>query len=50
MSNRIRIGTASWADKPVTESGKFYPQGVNSPEERLRYYALQFNLVEVDST
>jgi uncharacterized protein YecE (DUF72 family) len=50
VTAKIRIGTASWADKPVIESGKFYPEGVNTPEERLRHYASQFNLVEADST
>ena len=30
--------------------GKFYPPDVTSPEARLRYYASQFPLVEVDSS
>ncbi len=30
--------------------GVFYPDGVASPEARLRYYASRFPLVEVDST
>ncbi len=32
------------------DSGKFYPAAAKSPEERLRFYAEQFPLVEVDST
>ena len=45
----ILIGTASWTDKSLLASG-WYPPGVNSAEERLRYYATRFKLVEVDST
>src|SRR6187200_1123213 len=46
----ILVGTASWADKSLVDSGKFYPPDVTSPEERLRYYASQFPMVEVDSS
>src|SRR5438105_7129025 len=46
----ILVGTASWADKSLVDSGKFYPPEITSPEERLRYYASQFPLVEVDSS
>jgi len=46
----ILVGTASWADKSLVDSGKFYPPEVTSPEERLRYYASQFPIVEVDSS
>jgi uncharacterized protein YecE (DUF72 family) len=49
MPARILIGTASWADKPLIDSRKFYPPEANTPEERLRYYASQFPIVEVDS-
>jgi uncharacterized protein YecE (DUF72 family) len=48
--NSIRVGTASWTDKSLIESGEFYPPTVKTPEERLRYYAEQFPLVEVDSS
>ena len=34
----------------MTAPGVFYPQGANSPEERLRHYAGQFPMVEVDAT
>jgi len=50
MPGRILIGTASWTDKPLIESGRFYPPEAKTPEARLRYYASQFPLVEVDST
>src|SRR5437762_7592332 len=49
MAARILVGTASWADKPLIDSAKFYPPEAKSPEDRLRYYASQFPLVEVDS-
>jgi len=49
MSN-ILVGTASWTDKTLIASGRFYPPKCNSPEERLRYYASQFPLVEIDSS
>lgn len=45
----ILVGTASWTDKSLLSSG-WYPKGVDSAEERLRYYATNFPLVEVDST
>jgi uncharacterized protein YecE (DUF72 family) len=47
---QILVGTASWTDKTLIESGRFYPRAATSAEERLRYYATQFPLVEVDST
>ena len=45
-----RFGTASWTDPTMTAPGVFYPKGADSAEERLRYYASQFSVVEVDST
>ena len=45
----ILIGTASWTDRSLLSSG-WYPKGVDSAEERLRFYAEHFPLVEVDST
>ena len=46
----IRIGSCSWAEKTLLQSGEFYPQDVRTAEGRLRYYASKFNVVEVDST
>ncbi|KQY88284.1 DUF72 domain-containing protein [Pelomonas sp. Root1444] len=46
----IRIGTASWADKSLIDTGRFYPPDVTTAESRLGYYATQFPLVEVDSS
>jgi uncharacterized protein YecE (DUF72 family) len=46
----IRVGTCSWAEKSLIESGEFYPKGVSSAEELLKYYASRFATVEIDST
>jgi hypothetical protein len=46
----IRIGTASWADKSLIDTGRFYPPDVTTAESRLGYYATQFPLVEIDSS
>ncbi len=46
---QIRVGTASWTDKTLIASG-WYPSEADTPEKRLRYYARQFPLVEVDAT
>ena len=46
---QIRLGTAGWTDKTLIDSG-WYPKDANTPEKRLRDYASQFPLVEVDST
>jgi uncharacterized protein YecE (DUF72 family) len=47
---RILIGTSSWTDPTLVKEGHFYPPQARTPEARLRYYATQFPLVEVDST
>jgi uncharacterized protein YecE (DUF72 family) len=46
---RVRLGTSSWTDKTLLESG-WYPPEATTPEERLKHYATQFEVVEVDST
>jgi uncharacterized protein YecE (DUF72 family) len=46
---RLRVGTASWTDKTLLESG-WYPADANTPEKRLKFYAENFDVVEVDST
>ena len=45
---QIRVGTAGWTDKTLIAAG-WYPAAAGTPEQRLRYYASQFPLVEVDS-
>ncbi|HTT53432.1 MAG TPA: DUF72 domain-containing protein [Streptosporangiaceae bacterium] len=46
---QIRVGTASWTDRTLIDSG-WYPPEADTPEQRLRFYARQFPLVEVDAT
>src|SRR5919109_3318372 len=46
----VRIGTASWTDPTMVAPGVFYPPDATNAEDRLRYYADQFPIVEVDST
>ncbi len=46
----LYVGTAYWTDPTLVESGSFYPSPDMTPEERLRFYAERFPLVEVDST
>ncbi len=46
----ILVGTSSWTDPTLIESGRFYPPSAKTAEARLKYYASQFNIVEVDST
>jgi len=48
--SEVRVGTASWTDPTMVARGVFYPDGASSAEERLRYYATQFAVVEVDAT
>ena len=47
---KTRVGTASWTDKTLIESGAFYPRQVTTAEGRLRFYAQHFDTVEVDAT
>jgi uncharacterized protein YecE (DUF72 family) len=47
---RVLVGTCSWTDPTLLESG-WYPQEVaKKPDERLRYYAERFRLVENDAS
>jgi uncharacterized protein YecE (DUF72 family) len=45
----ILVGTASWTDRTLLASG-WYPESAKTPEQRLKYYASKFPLVEVDAT
>lgn len=49
MVSRILVGTASWTDATLLESG-WYPPDADTPEKRLAHYASRFPLVEVDAT
>ena len=46
----IRVGTCGWTDPTLIKAGTFYPSGTNTAEGRLRFYASQFPIVEVDAT
>jgi len=47
---KVLIGTCSWTDPTLLESG-WYPEDVaKKPDERLRYYAERFPLVENDAS
>ncbi len=44
----IRVGVCSWADETLTKF--WYPKGITKGEDRLRYYAERFDVVEANST
>jgi len=44
------VGTASWTDKTLIACGRFYPKHATTAEARLRFYASEFGIVEVDSS
>ncbi|HTU87019.1 MAG TPA: DUF72 domain-containing protein [Solirubrobacteraceae bacterium] len=46
----VLTGSCSWTDKTLVEESDWYPRKTMSAEERLRYYASQFPLTEIDST
>jgi uncharacterized protein YecE (DUF72 family) len=47
---RILVGTTSWTEKTLVESGRFYPPDMHTAEARLRYYSARCPVVEVDSS
>jgi uncharacterized protein YecE (DUF72 family) len=46
---RIKVGISAWTEPTLVKSG-WYPPGATTAEDRLRYYASKFSIVEVDST
>jgi uncharacterized protein YecE (DUF72 family) len=48
--NRVLAGTAGWTDPTLIKSQRFYPKGISSPTDRLKFYSSQFPLVEVDAS
>jgi uncharacterized protein YecE (DUF72 family) len=46
---RIKVGISAWTEPTLVKSG-WYPPGATTAEDRLRYYATKFPIVEVDST
>lgn len=50
MTGRVFVGTSSWVDKELVDSGRFYPPELKDSAERLAFYAERLDLAEVDST
>jgi uncharacterized protein YecE (DUF72 family) len=48
MAAQVRVGTCSWADESL--SAWWYPKGIRTAEDRLRYYAERFDTVELDAS
>jgi uncharacterized protein YecE (DUF72 family) len=48
LPTRIKVGVSAWTEPTLIDSG-WYPPGARSAESRLRYYASQFPLAEVDA-
>jgi uncharacterized protein YecE (DUF72 family) len=46
----VLTGSCSWTDRTLVEESDWYPKRTMSAEERLRFYAAQFPLTEIDST
>src|SRR5947209_2187240 len=46
----VLVGITGWTEPTLVKVGTFYPKKTMSAEERLRFYAEQFPIVEVDST
>jgi uncharacterized protein YecE (DUF72 family) len=45
----VYVGITAWTEPTLVASG-YYPPGVDSADERLRHYASEFPITEVDST
>ena len=48
MAAEIRVGTCSWADESLSKW--WYPRGIRTGEQRLRYYTEHFDAVELDAS
>ena len=48
-SRGIYVGITAWTEPTLLETG-FYPPDADTPEARLKHYASQFPITEVDST
>jgi uncharacterized protein YecE (DUF72 family) len=49
-SGTVLVGISSWTEPTLIKKGGFYPRQSMSAEERLKFYASRFPIVEVDST
>jgi uncharacterized protein YecE (DUF72 family) len=45
----IYVGVTAWTEPTLVAAG-YYPPGADTPEERLRHYAADFPITEVDAT
>ena len=48
--HQVLTGSCSWSDRTLVREADWYPKKTMSAEERLRFYASQFPLTEIDST
>ena len=48
--HEVRTGSCSWTDRTLVSEAEWYPRRTMTAEERLRFYAAQFPLTEIDST
>jgi uncharacterized protein YecE (DUF72 family) len=48
--HRVLMGSCSWTDRTLVNQSDWYPARTMSAEQRLRYYASQFPLTEIDAT
>ena len=46
----VLVGISAWTEPTLIKAGTFYPNKTMSAEGRLRFYASQFPVAEVDST
>ena len=46
----VLCGSCAWAERTLVEQADWYPGRTITPEQRLRFYAAQFPLTEIDST
>ena len=46
----LRIGTTSWGEKTLIESGRFYPPTAKTSPQRLAFYSSSFPVTELDTT
>ena len=50
QGHAVLTGSCSWTDRTLTNEADFYPRKTMSAEERLKFYAQNFPLTEIDST
>jgi uncharacterized protein YecE (DUF72 family) len=50
MPASVYVGTSSWVERGLIDSGRFYPAELKDTSERLAFFAQRFNFAEIDST